>query len=128
MFLSSEKTTCLWSMRKRIEIILKYLALVVARILIGVGVKKKIYKGKIYKEKIYKKKMIILNYCLPACNYDIWYYLNHYNDIQIEEPPEELHLNIDITKLNQADIDWMKINCKSQLMEIIPEIKKYNEN
>lgn len=114
MSLSLEKgPTYLWFMRKRIEIILKYLVLVAVRILIGVGVKKKISN----------RKMIILNYCLPACNYDIWYYLNHYNDIHIEEPPKELHLNIDISKLTKGDIDWMKIHCKSQLIEIIHKIK-----
>ena len=43
----------------------------------------------------------------------------------MEYPPVHLHLNIDVTKLNQDDIDWMKVNCGSQLIEIIPEIKKH---
>ena len=30
-----------------------------------------------------------------------------------------------LEKLNQDDIDWMKVNCRSQLIEIIPEIKKH---
>jgi len=70
--------------------------------------------------------MIILNYCIPAYDYREWDYLIKNHDVSMEYPPSELHLNIDVTKLTQNDIDWMKVNCKGQLIEIIPEIKKYN--
>ena len=46
----------------------------------------------------------------------------------MEYPPKNLHLEIDVSKLNQNDIDWMKIHCRDRLIEIIPEIKKYNKN
>lgn len=71
--------------------------------------------------------MIILNYCLPAYNYKEWDYLLKNHDVSMEYPPSHLHLNIDVTRLTQDDIDWMKINCRDQLKEIIPEIKKHNE-
>lgn len=71
--------------------------------------------------------MIILNYCLPALNYREWDYLLKNHNVSMEYPPSNLHLNIDVSKLNQDDIDWMKINCRNQLVEIIPEIKKHNE-
>lgn len=71
--------------------------------------------------------MIILNYCLPAYNYKEWYYLLKNYDVSMEYPPSHLHLNIDVTKLTQDDVDWMKINCREQLTEIIPEIKEHNE-
>lgn len=85
------------------------------RILIGVCANKKILN----------KKMIVLNYCLPAYDYRQWYCLLRFNEVSMEYPPVHLHLNIDVTKLNQDDIDWMKVNCGSQLIEIIPEIKKH---
>lgn len=71
--------------------------------------------------------MIILNYCLPAYNYKEWYHLLRLNDVSMEYPPPNLHLIIDVAKLTQDDIDWMKINCRDQLKEIIPEINKHNE-
>lgn len=71
--------------------------------------------------------MIILNYCLPAYNYREWDYLLKNYNVSMEYPPSYLHLNIDVTRLTQDDVDWMKINCRDQLTEIIPEIKKHNE-
>lgn len=71
--------------------------------------------------------MIIFNYCLPAYNYKDWDYLIKNHNVSMEYPPSNLHLNIDVSKLTQDDIDWMKINCRNQLIEIIPEIKKHNE-
>ncbi len=71
--------------------------------------------------------MIILNYCLPAYNYKEWYHLLRLNDVSMEYPPPNLHLIIDVAKLTQDDIDWMKIHCRTQLKELIPEIKKHNE-
>ena len=49
------------------------------------------------------------------------------NKVLIETPPKNLHLEIDVSKLNQNDIDWMKIHCIDRLIEIIPEIKKHNQ-
>lgn len=71
--------------------------------------------------------MIILNYCLPPYSLREWDYLLKNNDVSIEYPPPELHLNIDVSRLTREDIDWMKINCRDQLKEIIPEINKHNE-
>lgn len=70
--------------------------------------------------------MLILNYCLPPCNYRLWDYLINRYEVSIESPPPHLHLNIDVTKLTRGDIDWMKTYCKDQLIEILPEIRAYN--
>ena len=45
----------------------------------------------------------------------------------MEYPPKHLHLEIDVSKLNQKDIDWMQKHCINRLIEIIPEINKYNQ-
>jgi hypothetical protein len=119
--LKTKKKTFLWFLGKRAEISIKYLVLAVVRILTGVSAR--IRK----KNKILHRKMIILNYCLPACNYKEWDYLLKNHDVSMEYPPSHLHLNIDVTRLTQDDVDWMKINCRGQLKEIIPEIKKHNE-
>lgn len=71
--------------------------------------------------------MLILNYCLPPCNYRLWDYLINKYEVLIESPPPHLHLNIDVTKLTRGDIDWMKTYCKDQLIEILPEIREYND-
>tara|TARA_Y100000389_G_C17291052_1_gene428063 strand:+ start:434 stop:766 length:333 start_codon:yes stop_codon:yes gene_type:complete len=102
-----------------LRILLKYLVLGVVRILIGVIVQKR-------KNKILNRKMIILNYCLPAYSLREWDYLLKNYDVSMEYPPPNLHLKIDVAKLTQDDIDWMKIHCTTQLKEIIPEIKKHN--
>ena len=49
------------------------------------------------------------------------------NDVSMEYPPKHLHLEIDVSKLNQKDIDWMRDHCRDRLIEIIPEIRKYNQ-
>ena len=103
------------------KLILEYLAHAVVRILIGVSAR----IGR--KNKILNRKMIILNYCLPAYNYKEWDYLLKNYDVSMEYPPSHLHLNIDVTRLTRDDVDWMKINCRDQLTEITPEIKKHNE-
>ena len=70
--------------------------------------------------------MIILNYCIPPYDYREWDYIIKNYDVSMVYPPSELHLKIDVSKLTQKDINWMKDNCNRQLIEIIPEIKKYN--
>jgi hypothetical protein len=120
--LKTKKITSLWFIGKRLEISIKYLVLVVVRILTGVIVRERKKKNKIL-----HRKMIILNYCLPAYNYKEWDYLLKNHDVSMEYPPSHLHLNIDVTRLTPDDVDWMKIYCRDQLTEIIPEIKKHNE-
>ena len=62
--------------------------------------------------------MIELEYILPPWSYQEWYALSRLDKIQIKPPPKHLHLEIDITKLNQTDIEWIKGNCR----HIIPDL------
>ena len=71
--------------------------------------------------------MINLNYILPPWTYQEWYALSRLDQIQIEAPPKHLHLEIDITKLNQNDIDWIRTHCSQILPELKQLLDEHNE-
>ena len=44
----------------------------------------------------------------------------------VPEPPHHLHLVIDITKITQVDINWMKSECRYMIPEIRDLYMDYN--
>ena len=65
------------------------------------------------------KMVMIVNHIIPWMNFQEWHEIIQSHKVMISNPPPELHLNIDITKLNQDDIDWIKIHYR----QLIPELK-----
>jgi len=63
--------------------------------------------------------MLVLNYLIPTLDFQGWHNLIRDQEYQLENPPKELHLVMDITRLNRRDIDWVRYHC----VHIIPELK-----
>ena len=72
-------------------------------------------------------RMIIFNHFVPPLDFMEWHYLIRDQEFRVESPPPELHLDIDISLLNQYDIDWIKINCPDILPELRIKMKQYND-
>jgi len=68
--------------------------------------------------------MLILNYLTPPLDFQGWHSLIRDQEYKLENPPEELHLVMDITRFNQSDIDWVRHRC----VHIIPELKVMLKN
>jgi len=71
--------------------------------------------------------MLVLNYLTPPLDFQGWHSLIRDQEYQLENPPEELHLVIDIARLNQLDIDWIRYHCPCIIPELKLLLKKHNE-
>jgi hypothetical protein len=71
--------------------------------------------------------MLVLNYLIPALDFQGWHALIRDQEYQLENPPKELHLVMDITRLNQTDIDWIRYHCVHIIPELKILLKKHNE-
>tara|TARA_B100001093_G_C26751943_1_gene981583 strand:+ start:436 stop:750 length:315 start_codon:yes stop_codon:yes gene_type:complete len=71
--------------------------------------------------------MIVLNYILPPLSYQEWHTLSRLDQIQVESPPKHLHLEIDITKLNKNDINWVQEKCSHIVPELVILFNEYNQ-
>ena len=71
--------------------------------------------------------MIELDYIIPPWSFQEWYALSRLDKIQIESPPKHLHLEIDITKLNQDDIEWIKRKCSHIIPELVILLDEHNQ-
>ena len=71
--------------------------------------------------------MLLLNYRIPPLDFQGWHNLIREQEYQLENPPKELHLVMDITRLNKGDIDWIKYHCPRIIPEIKILVKNHNE-
>ncbi len=71
--------------------------------------------------------MIVLNYILPPLSYQEWHTLSRLDQIQVKSPPKHLHLEIDITKLNKNDINWVQEKCSHIVPELVILFNEYNQ-
>ena len=71
--------------------------------------------------------MLVLNYLIPPLDFQGWHALIQDQEYQLENPPEELHLVIDISRLNQVDIDWIRYHCPRIIPELKILLKQHNE-
>jgi hypothetical protein len=71
--------------------------------------------------------MIVLNYLIPPLNFQEWHSFIQDQNYKLEYPPKELHLVMDITRLNQTDIDWIRYHCVHIIPELKVMLKKHND-